>query len=359
MMAQTHRHSEQFRTVVVDAEHASWWRRIGAGATRFPFVERGRIFFVISALVIVAGLGALAGRGLNLGIDFRGGVSWQVASQTLGVGQVRAVAAKAGLSGATVVTLGSRSGRTVELEASLAGLSGSARNAKEAQVASALAHAAHVPASAVATEYVGPTWGRQVTDASLKALIAFFVGIILYISIRFEWKMALAAFIAVLHDLLVTVGIYALSGFQVTPSTVIAVLTILGYSLYDTIVVFDRIKENVEGLVDPGRMTYSEGVDLSVNQTLARSINTSLVAIIPILSVLVIGAYVLGATTLKEFGLALVVGLTSGAYSSLFIASPLLARLKEREPRYRQLRARIARKSASEAPIAEGDLAEI
>jgi len=358
-MARASQHGEQFRQVVIDAEHASWWRRIGAGATRFPFVERGRIFFVISALVIVAGLGALAGRGLNLGIDFRGGVSWQVATPTLTVAEAHAAVSKAGLSGVTIVTLGSRSGRTVEVEASLSGLSGAARTAKEADVASLLAAKAHVPASAVATSYVGPTWGHQVTDASLKALLAFFVGIILYISIRFEWKMALAAFIAVLHDLLVTVGIYALSGFQVTPSTVIAVLTILGYSLYDTIVVFDRIKENVGGLVDPGRMTYSEGVDLSVNQTLARSINTSLVAVIPILSVLVIGAYVLGATTLKEFGLALVVGLTSGAYSSLFIAAPVLARLKEREPGYRQLRARVARKAASEAAVAEGDLAGI
>jgi len=154
----------------------------------------------------------------------------------------------------------------------------------------------------------------------------------------------------VIHDLLVTVGIYALSGFQVTPSTVIAVLTILGYSLYDTIVVFDRIKENVAGLVDKGKMNYSDAVDLSVNQTLARSLNTSLVAVIPILSVLVIGAYVLGATTLKNFGLALVVGLTSGAYSSLFIASPLLARFKEREHRYRQIRARIERRAVAAEP---------
>ena len=158
--------------------------------------------------------------------------------------------------------------------------------------------------------------------------------VVIYISFRFEPKMALAAFIAMLHDLLVTVGIYSLAGFQVTPDTVIAVLTILGYSLYDTVVVFDRVRDNTKGFGASGRMTYSEMVNLSMNQTLARSINTSLVAILPVLSVLVIGAELLGATTLQYYGLALIVGLSSGAYSSIFIASPVLAMLKEREPRY-------------------------
>jgi preprotein translocase subunit SecF len=342
--------SQGFETRTIDASEASWWRRLGAGATHYPFVHRSRYYFVLSFLVIVAGLAALTGRGLNFGISFKGGVSWQVPSATLTVKQAQGIVARAGVTQATVVTLGSRSARTLEVQAGLTKLSGAARTAKENQVASLLAAKAHIPSSAVAIEFVGPTWGGQITDAAVKALIAFFVGIILYISIRFEWKMAAAAFVAVIHDLLVTVGIYALSGFQVTPSTVIAVLTILGYSLYDTIVVFDRIKENVAGLVDKGKMNYSDAVDLSVNQTLARSLNTSLVAVIPILSVLVIGAYVLGATTLKNFGLALVVGLTSGAYSSLFIASPLLARFKEREHRYRQIRARIERRAVAAEP---------
>ena len=146
--------------------------------------------------------------------------------------------------------------------------------------------------------------------------------------------MALAAFIAMIHDLLVTIGIYSLAGFQVTPDTVIAVLTILGYSLYDTVVVFDRVRDNTKGFGASGRMTYSEMINLSMNQTLARSINTSLVAILPVLAVLVVGAEILGATTLQDYGLALTVGLLSGAYSSIFIASPVLAMLKEREPRY-------------------------
>jgi preprotein translocase subunit SecF len=338
--------SEGFRAKTIDASEASWWRRLGAGATHYPFVHRSRYYFVVSFLVIVAGAAALSARGLNFGISFKGGVSWDVPSATLAVAQASKIVAHAGVTQATVVTLGSHSARTVEVQAGLTKLSGAARTAKENQVASLLAAKAHLPSSAVAIQFVGPTWGGQITSAAVKALIAFFVGIILYISFRFEWKMAAAAFIAVIHDLLVTVGIYALSGFQVTPSTVIAVLTILGYSLYDTIVVFDRIKENVGGLVDPGKMNYSDAVDLSENQTLARSLNTSLVAVIPILSVLILGAYVLGATTLKNFGLALVVGLTSGAYSSLFIAAPLLARFKEHERRYRQIRARLERRNA-------------
>src|SRR5438270_3953149 len=154
--------------------------------------------------------------------------------------------------------------------------------------------------------------------------------------------MAAAAVIAVIHDILVTVGVYSLAGFPVTPATVIAFLTILGYSLYDTIVVFDKVRENSVGLGATGRLTYSDVVNLSMNQVLMRSLNTSLVAILPVLSVLIIGAYVLGATALKDFGLALSVGLLTGAYSSIFIASPLLAVLKEREPRYASIRSRLA-----------------
>ena len=181
------------------------------------------------------------------------------------------------------------------------------------------------PAGQVSITDVGPTWGSQITEKAIMAVLVFFIVVVVYISFRFEWKMAIAALIAVIHDLLVTAGIYSLSGFQVTPDTVIAVLTILGYSLYDTVVVFDRVGENTKGLGASGRMTYEDIVNLSMNQTLARSINTSLVAILPVLSVLVIGAQILGATTLQYFGLALVIGLTSGAYSSIFIASPVLA----------------------------------
>jgi len=162
-----------------------------------------------------------------------------------------------------------------------------------------------------------------------------------YLAVRFEWRMAVAALAAVVHDILVTIGVYALTGLEVTPASVIAFLTILGYSLYDTVVVFDRVDENAKALASTGRATYADVVNLSMNQTLMRSLNTSLVAILPILSVLVIGTFILGATTLRDFGMALFIGLVTGAYSSVFIASPVLSWLKEREPRYRQLRARL------------------
>src|SRR5213078_3936048 len=181
-----------------------------------------------------------------------------------------------------------------------------------------------------------------ITRKAIRALIFFFVLIAAYISFRFEWKMAVAALVAVVHDILVTVGVYSVVGFSVTPGTVIAFLTILGYSLYDTIVVFDRVQENTRGLAASGRMTYGDTVNLSMNQVLMRSLNTSLVAIMPVLSVLILGAYVLGATALEDFGLALTVGLLTGAYSSIFIASPLLAMFKERETRYAQIRTKLA-----------------
>ena len=198
---------------------------------------------------------------------------------------------------------------------------------------------------------MGPSWGKAVTNKARTALIAFFILISVYISFRFEWKMAIAAIVAVIHDILITVGIYSISRFEVTPATVVAFLTILGYSLYDTIVVFDRIEENTRGLSASGRLTYSDTVNLSMNQVLMRSINTSFVAILPVASILAIGVYVLGATALEDFGLALLVGLITGAYSSIFIASPVLVLLKEREPRYAAIRQRLATKGAPAAPL--------
>ena len=189
---------------------------------------------------------------------------------------------------------------------------------------------------------MGPSWGSDITSKAIRAVIIFLVVVSGYIWLRFEGKMALAALVALVHDILVTAGIYSLSGFQVSPDTVIAFLTILGYSLYDTIVVFDKVQENTRGLASTNRLTYTDTVNLSMNQVLARSLNTSLVAIMPIMSILVIGAWVLGATALQDFGLALFIGLTTGAYSSIFIASPLLAIMKEREPRYAEIRRRLA-----------------
>jgi len=247
------------------------------------------------------------------------------------------------------------------VEAKLAKNSASVTTQEATKVAGVLAALAHTSASSVSVENVGPTWGGDITHKAVEALIVFLIVIAAYISIFFEWKMAVAAIVAVAHDILITVGIYSLLSFLVTPDTVVAFLTVLGYSLYDTIVVFDRIRDNSRGLGATGKLSYTDVVNLSMNQTLARSINTSLVAILPILSVLVLGAEILGAVTLEYFGLALLIGLTSGAYSSIFIASPLLAMLKEHEERYRRIRERLeSRGSAmlliSPAAVAAGAL---
>lgn len=194
----------------------------------------------------------------------------------------------------------------------------------------------------VTVDTVGPSWGQQVSGKARTALIVFLIAISIYITLRFEFRMAMATLAALIHDLLIVVGIYAIFQFPVTPATVIALLTILGFSIYDGIVVFDRVDENTKLLGRKSRMTYSEMANMSLNQVLMRSLNTSITALLPIASVLVLGSFVLGATTLEEFGLALFLGLLSGAYSSIFIATPLLAILKEREPRYRELRERLA-----------------
>jgi preprotein translocase subunit SecF len=316
-------------------------RRLYFGETRFDFVRHRRWWFALSSVIIGAGLIALGTRGLNLDIEFVGGNAWTVQTSTVSVTQARNALAPLGLAGATITQLGTPA-KTLEVEAKLPkGQTNAQSKQMENEVSDVLAKLAHINPATVSVEHVGPQWGKQVTNKALEALIVFVILVSVYISIFFEWRMAFAAILAMFHDILVTVGVYAIVGFDVTPDTVVAFLTILGYSLYDTIVVFDRVRDNAHHLAQRDRIVFSDLVNLSMNQTLARSLNTSLVAIMPILSVLVLGAFILGATTLQYFGLALLIGLTTGAYSSIFIASPLVAMMKEREPHYRQLAERL------------------
>jgi preprotein translocase subunit SecF len=323
----------------------SAFARLFRGETSFDFANRWRRWFAISGLIIVIGLGSVGIKGINFSIDFKGGTSWEVPSSAT-VTQARNAIGNIGGSGsslrqATITTLTDRETgkKTIEVQAPA---KETGNSTEVAEVTDALAKLGHVSTNDVTLNDIGPSWGSDITKKAVEAVIVFLLVVAAFIWIFFEGKMAAAALTALLHDILITIGLYSLSGFQVSPDTVIAFLTILGYSLYDTIVVFDRVRENTKGLASTGRLTYTDTVNLSMNQVLARSINTSFVAVLPILSILVIGAGVLGASALEDFGLALFIGLTTGAYSSIFIASPLLAILKEREPRYAQIRARLA-----------------
>ncbi|MBV8159535.1 MAG: protein translocase subunit SecF [Acidimicrobiia bacterium] len=324
------------------AKKASLRHRLYHGETSFDFMGHTRLWFAISGFVIAVGVVSMITAGLNLGIDFKGGVSWTVKAPHASVSAMRDAVRPYGVGDATIQTTGNGF-----VKISSKHLSQDVQN----QVSAAIAKTAHTTTQQVSVNDVGPSWGKAVTAKARTALIVFFILITVYISFRFEWKMAIAALIAVIHDILVTVGVYSISSFTVTPATVVAFLTILGYSLYDTIVVFDRIEENTRGLSASGRMTYAETVNLSMNQVLMRSINTSFVAILPVASVLFIGVYFLGATALEDFALALLVGLITGAYSSIFIASPVLVLFKEREPRYAAIRQRLATKGGQTAPL--------
>lgn len=346
----------------MNATRHNAFQRLSRGETSFDFAGRWRRWFAISGLVILVGLVSLGVRGLNFSLSFKGGTVWEVPTSA-SVSHTREVVGKvsSGLRRADiqVLTNPQTGQRTIKVQAAS---STTSSNKVITSVTAALAKMAHVRPNQVTINAIGPSWGASITNKAIRAVIIFLVAVAGYIWLRFEAKMALAALVALVHDILVTVGIYALSGFQVSPDTVIAFLTILGYSLYDTIVVFDKVQENTRGLASTNKVTYTDTVNISMNQVLARSLNTSLVAILPILSILVIGAWLLGATALSDFGLALFIGLTTGAYSSIFIASPLLALLKEREQRYSQIRRRIAasevrHRRLTPASVAAGGLA--
>jgi preprotein translocase subunit SecF len=309
--------------------------RLYNGETEIEFIGRWKLWFLISGVVILIGLAGLGLRGLNFGIDFEGGVSWEAPAGDASVSDVREAVIDAGLTDPNVQSLGSSSGTVIRVQAEEADAETGSK------VIAAIVEETGSRESSISFNEVGPSWGSEISEKAVRALIVFLVLVSLYIALRFEWKMALATLAALVHDILVTVGIYAVFGFPVTPATIIAFLTILGYSIYDGIVVFDRVNENARKLSTSGSMTYSEMVNESMNEVLMRTLNTSITALLPILSLLVVGSFILGATSLEEFATALFVGLLSGAYSSIFIASPTLALLKEREARWVALRRRL------------------
>ena len=314
--------------------------RLYHGETHFDFVGKRRIGFAISGALILVSLLSLFTRGLNLGIEFEGGVAWEFPAANTSVSETRSTLAQYGINDAKIQTLRGTDGERIRAQA------GPQTGVTSSGVRQRLSENAQVDIGEVSFTSIGPTWGAEITHKAIRALIIFFIVLALYITIRFEWRMAVAALAAVAHDVLISVGVYSLFGFEVTPATVIAFLTILGFSLYDTIVVFDKVHENTRRVLATGRATYGDVVNLSMNQVLARSLNTTLCAVLPVMSLLFVGSILMGATALEDFALALLVGLITGSYSSIFIATPILAALKEREPRYRALKAKFGSTTA-------------
>ncbi|MCY4294001.1 MAG: protein translocase subunit SecF [Acidimicrobiaceae bacterium] len=308
------------------------------GDHQVDFPRLWRHALIGSLAVVVISLGSFAVRGLDLGIEFEGGTSWEVPAPQTSVAQARDALRGTGAADAKIQTLG---GDTIRVRADIEDPEAVDR------VRGALAELAGVTGNEVSVTTVGPSWGSEITDKARNALLAFFALIAVYIAVRLEWKMAVGALAAVIHDIVVSVGFYSLFQFEITPATVIAFLTIMGYSLYDTIVVYDKVREVVGRVTATGRYTYTEMMNLSLNKVLMRSVNTSITSVIPVLSMLVIGSFVLGAVTLQEFALALLVGIVVGTYSSLFVAAALVAKMKEREPIYADIAERIRMRGAS------------
>ena len=335
------------------------------GETKIDFIGRRRLWFLISAAVLLTCIVSLTIRQLNLGIEFAGGIQLSApipddgplgdAGDTDIVTEVQDAVAPAGAVDAQVQVATDADGRTVVVQTKEA-----TGGAEELQ----LAVEAAVGAEVEDLSEIGEKWGGEITNKAIRGLIIFVIVVAILITLWFEWKMALAAMIALFHDLTITAGIYSLVGFEVTPASVIAILTILGYSLYDTVVVFDRVEEDTNKFAATGRMTYQDAANQAMNEVFMRSLNTSLATILPVGALLFIGAGLLGASTLKDLALALLVGLVIGAYSSIFVATPFLAMLKEREPKYRNVRAKVLRDSQraglapASVPVAAGVVPE-
>ncbi|MFE7120224.1 protein translocase subunit SecF, partial [Streptomyces sp. NPDC057654] len=318
--------------------------RLYRGEVGYDFVAKRKIWYGISILITITAIVGLAVRGLNMGIDFSGGAVFTTPTTSVSAAQAEDTAKEASGHTAIVQKLGNKSLRIQVSELSTS----DSRHTQEA-----LAKKLDVPTDKINTDIIGPSWGDQIANKAWMGLGIFMVLVVIYLAIAFEWRMAIAALIALIHDLSITVGVYALVGFEVTPGTVIGLLTILGYSLYDTVVVFDGLKESARGITKQSRYTYSEIANRSLNGTLVRSINTTVVALLPVAALLFIGGGFLGAGMLNDISLALFVGLAAGAYSSIFIATPLVADLKERDPQMKALAKRVRAKRASAAAKAE------
>ena len=319
-------------------------QRFFSGETHIDFVGRSKLWLWISLGLLAICALALLVRGLNFGIDFTGGTSFVVegATEEFTTQDIRGALAELGVTDISAQVVDGGAGALVSTPA-LEEVAG----AEQRQIADELA--AVTGSERIDVSAIGPRWGAQVSEQALRGLIVFLVLVVAYITFRFEFRMAVAALVTLLHDIAVTVGIYALVGFEVSPASVIALLTILGYSLYDTVVVFDRVTESTAGLGSVSTMTYGEAANEALNHVLVRSLSTSITSLLPVGALLFVGANLFGADTLSDLALALFIGMAVGTYSSVFVATPLLVWLKEKEPRYAELRSRVQARRASAA----------
>lgn len=341
-------------------------KRIYRGETDIDFIGKRKLWFILSAAVVLICLGFISLRtapsscapplpglfkGLSCGIEFKGGISIQAPIEEGSsladlndldvISAVREELEPVGAGDAQVQIATDEDGsRNVIVQTSAVG-----QAEEQEEVAVAVRELTGASITESPREQIGRKWGGEITGKAVKALVIFLLVIVVFMSWRFEWKMALAAFVALFHDLIITAGVYAAVGFEVTPSTVIAILTILGYSLYDTVVVFDKVEEDTVAYATTGRMTYEGAANLALNEVFMRSLNTTLSTLLPVGALLFIGAGLLGADTMKDLALALFVGLMVGAYSSVFLATPVLSILKEREPRFRNIREKVLREA--------------
>lgn len=315
------------------ANLSTWGNRLHSGEKTYPIIGQRKRWFMVSAALMTLALLILIFKGLNPGIDFRGGTEYTLSGvsnpdTTIAV-DVVANALPAEEPRVAVVGSGDSKGVRVQL--------GELEQAQVDDLGGKLADAYGIAPSEVSSSFIGPTWGQDVSSKAVQGLVIFLMLVTGFLTLYFRaWRMAVAGLVALGHDLLFTVGIYALSGFEVTPASVIGFLTILGYSLYDTVVVFDKVRENTADILMQHRYTYAEMANLAVNQTLVRSINTSVVALLPVSAILFIGSYLLGAGTLKDISLALFVGMAVGTYSSIFVATPLEVSLRSNEERIKE-----------------------
>lgn len=321
--------------------------RLYTGEKSFNIIERRRRWYALSALFVIISFGALGVQGLKLGIEFKGGAAYTLNKADVTVEQARDAVEAVGLPGAIIVQKIGDSKVRIQ--------TGALDQVQSRAVEDALTSTFGVAAETIDTQIIGPSWGAEVTKKAIYGLVAFLLAVMVFLAMVFEPKMAIAAIVAVVHDVFITVGIYALVGFDVTPATIIGFLTILGYSLYDTVVVFDKVRENTKSVVANNKVTYSQAANLAVNQTIVRSINTSIIALLPVGAILFVGAGLLGAGTLKDLSLALFIGLAVGTYSSIFIAPPFLAQLREKEPAMQALAKRVAARGGA-VPVVSSHL---